>query len=100
MVIVAGSVEIKPERREEAVEAMLRVVRATKPESGCIAYDFYTDLADPNRFHVYEEWESDAALSAHLQQAHTQEFLGGIGELVASPPIVNKYEVATGGSLL
>jgi quinol monooxygenase YgiN len=100
MVIVAGRVAIQPERRADAVEAMHKVVAATKPEPGCIAYDFYVDIADPNMFHVYEEWESDAALSAHLQQAHTQEFLGGIGDLVASPPVVNKYEVASGGSLL
>jgi quinol monooxygenase YgiN len=100
MIIVAGHVAIKPERRADAVEAVRKVVATTKGEPGCLAYDFYADLADPNRFHVYEEWQSNEALAAHLQQSHTQAFLAGIGELVASPPIVNKYEVASSGSLL
>ena len=100
MVIVAGRVAIKPEQREAAITSMQQVVAATKPEAGCIAYDFYEDVSEPNTFHVYEEWESDAHLSAHLQQAHTQTFLGGLGELVIAPPDVKKYEVASGGPLL
>lgn len=100
MVIIAGTVSIKPEFREAAIAAMLEVVNATHPEAGCIAYDFWNDLGDANRFHIYEEWDKQASLDAHMKQAHTQKFLSLIPSYVAGPMNVNRYEVEAGGSLL
>jgi len=93
MIVVAGTIPIRPEAREEAVRAAVAVVAATKGEEGCIAYDFYADLADPCRFHVFEEWASPEALAAHLQQPHTQAFLASLGRLAAGPPNVKRYVV-------
>lgn len=100
MIIVSGRVAIQPERREEAVEAIARVVSVTKTEAGCNAYDFYADLADPNTFLVYEEWESEGALNAHLQAPHTTAFLQAVPTFIAGPPAINRYEVASATRLL
>lgn len=66
MIVVQGDFVIKPGKREEAIAAMTRVAKATQQEAGCIRYNFYADLEDPNRFIVYEEWESLDHLNAHL----------------------------------
>lgn len=100
MIIVSGVVTVRPERRAEAVEAMRRVVEATRHDTGCLAYDFYTDVRDPNRFRVYEEWESDEALNAHLAAPHTQAFLAAIGPMAAAEPVVTRHEVAASHPLL
>jgi quinol monooxygenase YgiN len=100
MILVSGRVPILPERRAEAVEAVHAVVSATQNEAGCIAYDFYADLADPNVFHVFEEWETMDALNAHLKQPHTVAFLQALPQYIAGPPVVKSYEVASAQSLL
>ena len=66
MIIVQGDFVIHEGAREKAVAAMIAVAQATQQEAGCIRYNFYADLQDEQRFIVYEEWESQAHLDAHL----------------------------------
>ena len=94
MLIVAGRVPVKAERRAEAVAAALKMARATQAEAGCRSYAFYSDLEDPNTFLIFEEWESEAALTAHFQTPHMAEFNAVIPQLVAGAPSINRYEVA------
>ena len=100
MIIVAGTVAIKPENRDAAVNVALKMVVATKVESGCIAYDFWSDLGDPSRFHVYEEWETQDALEAHFQTSHMAEFMAALPALIAGPPDIKRYEVSSVAQLL
>ena len=100
MILVAGYVMMKPEQREKAAQVALKMAAATKREAGCIAYDFYADLADANRFHVYEEWESDEALQAHFQTPHMAEFQQALPDLIASPPNITRYEVSSSSRLM
>ena len=94
MLIVSGRVPVKPERRAEAVAAAVKMAAATRAEAGCKSYGFYSDLADPNVFLIYEEWESEAALTAHFQTPHMAEFNAAIPGLIAGPPSVNRYDVS------
>ena len=74
MVIVAGRIPINPALRDQAVAAFLKMAAATKPEQGCVQYDFYSDLADENMMHVYEEWTRQEDLDAHMKTQHMTEF--------------------------
>lgn len=100
MIVVSGFVDIQAQKREEAVEIVAAVVNATKLEAGCIRYDFYCDLADPCRFHVFEEWETDEALESHFQTKHMEIFLAHLNTLVSSEPAVYRYEVTGISQLL
>ncbi len=66
MIVVQGDFTIKAGKRDAAIAAMVKVQTATQQEAGCIRYNFYADLEDSNKFIVYEEWESQAHLNAHL----------------------------------
>ena len=66
MIVVQGDFVFKPGTRDEAIAAMVAVQQAvTRDEAGCIRYRFYADLEDPNKFIVYEEWETREHLAAH-----------------------------------
>ena len=66
MIVVQGDFVIKAGKRDEAIAAMVAVQQAVeRDEAGCIRYHFYADLEDPNKFIVYEEWETKAHLAAH-----------------------------------
>ena len=94
MIVIAGSVVIRPEQREEATRAALAMACATQGEPGCVAYRFSADLADPNTFLVFEEWESEDALARHFQSEHMRVFRERIPALVAGPPRIQRYTVA------
>src|SRR5438876_541216 len=99
MIVVAGSVMVQPEKREMAAAAAVKMVAATKQEPGCLKYDIYSDLNDPNHFFVFEEWENDAALMDHFKSRHMAEFAAVLGEVLAAPPEVTRYEIAASGLL-
>jgi quinol monooxygenase YgiN len=94
MLVIAGTVKVKPEIRAEAVQAALRMAKASAAEPGCIAYRFSADLEDANTFLIFEQWESEAALTAHFQTPHMAEFNAAIGRFLAAAPAVHRYDVA------
>ena len=98
MILIAGKIQVRPERRDEAQRAALAMVEATRREAGCISYAFSADLVDPGPFFLFEEWESDAALAAHFQTEHMARFQQQVPGLVAGPPVIKRYvvESATG----
>ncbi len=99
-VIVAGTVPINPEMRDVAVSAIRKCVAETKKEAGCRAYEFTVDLNDANLFHLYELWDDDASLEAHMKLAHTVELLATMPTFLGGQPNIGKYFVSDSGSLL
>ena len=47
---------------------------AVRAEPGCRAYAVYQDIEVPTRFRIYEEWDDQAALTAHFMTPHMAEF--------------------------
>ena len=94
MLVIAGTIKVKPETRAEAVQAAIKMAKATQQEAGCISYGFSADLEDPNTFLIFEQWENDAALTAHFQSPHMAEFNSLVPRFLAAPPSINRYDVA------
>ena len=94
MLIVAGRVAVKPERRADAIRMALDVASATREEAGCISYRFYADLEDPNVFLIFEEWQDAAALSRHFEMPHMTTFMQEMPSLVAGGADFKRYDVA------
>lgn len=81
MIIVAGYIEVEAAKAEEG-EALARAMMAeTRKEAGCVIYDITRSVERPTRYHVYEEWESLAALEAHFQAPHMAAFREGLGRI-------------------
>ena len=94
MLVIAGTVKVKPEARAAAAQAALKMSKASEAEAGCKSYRFYADLDDPNTFLIFEQWEDEAALMAHFQTPHMAEFNGLIPGFLAAPPSITRYDVA------
>ena len=99
MIVIAGKIQIRPERREEAVRVALAMAEATRREKGCVSYGFYGDLADPGALFLFEEWESDAALAAHFQTPHMARFQEQVPALLAAPPTIRRYVVESAAAM-
>lgn len=93
MIIVHGIIPIRPEKREHALELARRMTEATKLEPGCISYDFYIGLSEPNTLMLFQEWESMDALMGHFQTNHIDEFLRELPDVVAGEITTRRYAV-------
>jgi quinol monooxygenase YgiN len=93
VIVVAGTVRVKAEKREAAVRAALAMAEATRAEPGCLAYRFSADLADPTTFSIFEEWTDADALARHFATDHMQAFRRAIPDLVAGPAAIKRYVV-------
>jgi len=66
---------------DKARAAAIDMMRETRKEAGCIVYEFSQLIEAENRFRVYEEWESLAALEAHFDAPHMAVFRAALGDV-------------------
>ncbi len=70
MIIIAGTVDVDPARRDAALEAGCPHMEATRAQQGCIDYVWSADLLVPGRIYVFERWASEEDLRAHFEGPH------------------------------
>jgi quinol monooxygenase YgiN len=69
-------------------------IAASRKESGCSAYDWAADPLVPGRIHVFESWESEAALGAHFHHASYVAMRAHLGAHEITGFDVKLYSVA------
>lgn len=99
MIIVSGTASIYPDRREEGLAQAQAMCAASEAEEGCLGYHIYADLADPNRFFIFEQWRDQAALASHFQEPHFRAFAEFLSTALAQPGEFARHEVASSGPL-
>ena len=92
MIIVIGAARVSPARREEAFALMRRMQDASRQEEGCLAYAYFESIDAPNTFHLYEEWVSEEALTAHFRTDHLREFQTIIHGLLDKEFTIERYD--------
>jgi len=66
VVIVGGWFEVDPVERDAFLAERHEMMRRSRSEDGCLEYTFAADPLEPGRVILFERWESQAALDAHL----------------------------------
>jgi quinol monooxygenase YgiN len=91
MIIVAGTVDVDPERRDAALVAGRPHMEATRAQAGCLDYTWTADELIPGRIYVFERWESQAALQAHFDGPHYIAMRNTIASFGLTRADVSKY---------
>jgi len=70
---IFATIKIKPDQRD----GFLATIRETafysvSGEPGCMRFDFFQDLADENRYILYEVYTDEEAFHEHLATSHAQ----------------------------
>lgn len=91
MLIVIGEAEAAPDCREQMLEAVTAMADATKSDDGCERYGFYADVTRPDVLLSVEVWRDQESLDAHMNHAHTADFLAVVPNLVAGPPTMSIF---------
>jgi quinol monooxygenase YgiN len=67
MITVFFYMTVKPEQVEAFCDLVTQLVRTTRVEDdGCITYVFHQQCDNPREFVLYEQWQDQASLDAHL----------------------------------
>jgi len=93
VIIVQGSIPVRPECRDQAISMAKNMVEASRLEIGCVSYDFYVGLADPNTLMLFQEWESLDALQAHFETQHMDVFLQQLPDILSGEVVTKRYAV-------
>jgi quinol monooxygenase YgiN len=64
VLIIAGSVQVAPERRDALVAMFEDLVRRARQAPGCLDVAVTADSVDPGRINNLERWESQEHLDA------------------------------------
>jgi quinol monooxygenase YgiN len=78
-------------RRDELVTLLQRFGSWAGDEPGCRRYTVAVTLADPSRFVLVSEWESQEALDAHYRSKAFTDFQFGLDGLLARPSELTVY---------
>jgi quinol monooxygenase YgiN len=81
-------------RRSELVELLERSERDAAGAPGCRRYTFAAALAEPDRFVLVSEWDSQEALDAHHRSEAFPRFQFGLDGLLARPSEMTVYSVS------
>ena len=86
MVVLAVTWMANPGQEAEVAEIFMKLQACSRQEPGCLMYIVHRHRTDPRLFFIYEQYRGDAALEAHRQSAHFQQYaiiaLKDIGERV------------------
>jgi quinol monooxygenase YgiN len=77
-------------RREELTRLLERWAAG---EPGCRRYVFAAALADPSRFVLFSEWESQEALDTHYRSEAFADFQLSLDGLLARPSELTVYSL-------
>ena len=74
MLTILVLIPAKPGKGDALGEALKALLAPTRKENGCISYDAHRSNKDPDLWMMYETWESQAHLDAHMQTPHLVDF--------------------------
>jgi quinol monooxygenase YgiN len=93
-VILAGTVRFSLDKLDAAQAVMMEMMRLSREEDGCIEYVYSEDLIHPGVMHVFEVWRDQAALDAHHNAPHFQQWKAERAALGMTDRKLVHYDVA------
>lgn len=93
MVKVVAKNFIKADKVDEFIALAAKLVQETvQNDAGCIRYELYQDLSNPQVLTIIEEWENRGALNQHMAAKHFQETSARFKDFVENPGEINLYQ--------
>jgi quinol monooxygenase YgiN len=92
MIIVSGRLYVRPERRDAFLAASSEAVKQARRTAGCLDFVVAADPLEPDRVNVYEQWASEAALTAFRGEGPSSELSS---EILRAD--VQRHHVSTSG---
>ena len=73
---------VTPGNEQRVAEMMRELTAQVRREPGNLAFDPYTEEANPNRYFVFEVYKDDAAFEAHISADYGARFNAELADLI------------------
>jgi quinol monooxygenase YgiN len=94
-VTVLARVQARAGHEDEVRRLLLALVAPSRAEAGYLNYDLHQSAADPTEFMFYENWVSRAALDAHMEMPHLDEFDARAAGLLVAPVEITFWQMTS-----
>jgi quinol monooxygenase YgiN len=91
VVIVTGSVRVRPEEIDRAIAVSLEHVQRSRQEPGCLLHSVHRDVEDESRLVFVEHWSDMSALHQHFAVPASGDFVRELTALAAQAPEMSIY---------
>lgn len=95
IVSVVAKLTIKADAVEAVKSELLKLIKPTREEEGCLEYRLHQDNADPRVFIFYENWQSMACLERHITTPHYKSYVAAVAAAVIDK-VVHKMTCISG----
>ena len=92
-VVITGEIDMAPGVRDKTIRGAAPFIAAALAESGCVHYTWSADADRPDRIHVFEQWDSEADLCAHLAAKPYLDMAGHLAAAGIVGAVTRKYRV-------
>jgi len=92
-IVVAGTVELPAETRDQALAEGASLMEETRLQAGCLHYVWAADPTSKTRIYVYEQWASTEEFAAHLAGEYYSRMFGLMGKYGVTNALVNKFRI-------
>ena len=96
MIFIVAKNPVRPEYADDWLSLMEPFTTATRAEPGCIGFDWYRSVEDPNVYVLVEAFRDGAAGAAHVNSDHFKAAMVRLGELLTDVPEIVNVEVPGG----
>lgn len=79
---VVAKVVAKKEFAESVKSELLKLIKPTRNEQGCIEYKLHQDNEDAAVFVFYETWENLACLESHMNTRHFKDYVSAVAGML------------------
>ena len=85
MIVLKVDMLVKPGAEAKCREYIHILQQHSRKESGCLMYVGHQSTEDPRKFLFYEQYKDEAALQAHRDSPHFQQYvIGGLDKIMES----------------
>ena len=81
LLTIMAKIKAKQNAIEKVREELLKLVEPTCKEKGCVDYILHQGREEPSVIMLYENWESNADLDAHMNTKHFKDCFAEIDGL-------------------
>jgi autoinducer 2-degrading protein len=93
MIVTCVYVHVKLGSVSHFIEATTANHKESLKEIGNLRFDLIQETEDPNKFMIYEAYESDEAAAEHKRTAHYLKWRDDVSDLMAEPRKGVKYNI-------
>jgi quinol monooxygenase YgiN len=99
MILITARAKVKADQRDTAIAAAADMCKASSAEDGCLEYSFWIAGEDALTLMIFEKWDNEDVLGAHMATPHMATFVGALGPVLDGGMDAQKHQVSSVGPL-